>query len=69
MAGIHGAAEVDMVMAQVNVPSLRYTMYGEFAAVTLVAGGFNHRVLIGRNFLSAFTMVYEGATGTVTLTM
>jgi hypothetical protein len=35
--------------------------------VDLAAGGQIHRALIGRTFLRRFTMVYEGETGTVTL--
>jgi hypothetical protein len=42
-------------------------MYGQFAVVDLAGGGQLHRVLIGRTFLCAFKMVYEGQTGTVTL--
>lgn len=67
VAGVHGAHEVDMVLAQVNVPALAFTMYGQFAAVDLAAGGQWHRVLIGRSFLKSFTMTYEGLTGTVKL--
>lgn len=67
MAGIHGAREVNMHLAQVHVPSLNYTIYGAFAGVGLAAGGQQHHALIGRNFLQQFTMVYHGQTGTVTL--
>jgi len=42
-------------------------MYGAFAAIDLIAGGQWHHALIGRTFLQEFTMVYEGRTGTVTL--
>jgi len=35
--------------------------------VDLIAGGQAHYALIGRTFLQSFTMVYEGRTGTVTL--
>lgn len=67
VAGVHGSHEVNMVLAQVAVPSLSFIIYGQFAAVDLAAGGQVHQVLIGRTFLSAFTMVYEGTTGTVKL--
>jgi hypothetical protein len=51
------------------VPTLNVTIYGAFAGVHLAAGGQLHQALIGRTFLSSFsfTMVYEGATGTVTI--
>jgi hypothetical protein len=54
-------------MAQIHVPALEHTIYGLFAGVHLAAGGQRHRALLGRTFLHSFTMIYEGATGTVIL--
>ena len=70
VAGVGGSHTVNMHLAQVAVPSLGVTIHGKFAGVHLAAGGMRHQALIGRTFLRAFefTMVYEGATGTVTLT-
>ncbi len=65
ISGVHGSHLVNIHLAQVHVPSLGCTMYGAFASVDLVAGGQMHQVLMGRTFLQAFTMVYEGRTGTV----
>ncbi len=56
-----------MHLAQIYVPTLAFTLYGAFARVDLVAGGQPHVALIGRTFLQHFRMVYEGATGTVSL--
>lgn len=67
VAGVGGLKEVDMHLAQIHVPSLGFTMYGAFAAVDLAAGGQTHRALIGRTFLSHFTMIYTGASGDVEL--
>jgi predicted aspartyl protease len=67
LSGAHGAAEVNLHLAQIYVPSLNFTIYGMFAGVHLVAGGQPHAALIGRSFLQHYTMVYEGRTGTVTL--
>ena len=67
VAGAHGAQEVNMHLAQVRVPSLGVNILGAFAGVHLSAGGQVHRALIGRTFLRNFTMVYEGRTGTVTI--
>jgi predicted aspartyl protease len=67
VAGAHGAAEVNVHLAQIHVPLLRFTIYGAFCAVDLAAGGQTHLALIGRTFLRGFTMIYEGRTGTVTL--
>lgn len=68
ISGVGGVHEVNMHLAQIHVPSLNFTIYGSFAAVDLIAGGQPHHALIGRSFLRAFVMVYEGTTGTVTLT-
>jgi predicted aspartyl protease len=67
IAGIHGREQVNIHLAQVHVRLLNFTMYGAFAAVHLAAGGQPHRALIGRTFLQYYTMVYEGRTGTVTI--
>src|SRR5271157_1606926 len=67
IAGIAGSHQVNVYLAQVHVPALTYTIFGAFAGVDLKAGGQVHSALIGRTFLRAFTMVYEGRTGTVSL--
>ena len=69
LAGAHGAEKVNMHLAQITVPSLRFTIYGTFAGVHLQAGGMIHQALIGRTFLQNVTMVYEGLTGTVLISM
>lgn len=67
VSGVHGSQEVNMHLAQVHVPKLNFTIYGAFAGVHLTAGGQWHQVLIGRTFLAHYKMVYEGNTGTVTI--
>jgi len=67
IAGSVGSHQVNVYLAQVHIPRLRYTIWGAFAGVDLKAGGQVHSALIGRTFLRAFTMTYEGRTGTVTL--
>lgn len=42
-------------------------MNGAFAGVDLKAGGQIHSALIGRTFLRHFKMIYDGRTGTVSL--
>ncbi len=56
-------------MAQVHVPSLGFTMYGQFAGVYLLQGGQDLRVLMGRTFLANFLLGYDGRSGRVTLTI
>ncbi len=67
ISGAHGSHPTNIYLAQIHVPSLKFTIHGEFAGVDLAAGGQVHKVLIGRTFLRHFTMVYEGANGAVTL--
>jgi hypothetical protein len=68
ISGVHGRREVNVHLAHVHVPSLSFAVHGPFSAVDLAAGGQSHLALIGRTFLQHFTMVYEGRSGTVTLT-
>ena len=65
VAGVHGKKEVNLHLAQIYIPSLRFTIYGSFAAVDLIAGGQPHHALIGRTFLKNFTLTYNGRTGEV----
>ena len=56
-----------MHLAQIHVPDVNFTIYGEFAGVHLRAGGQPHDALIGRDFLQHFTMTYNGYSGSVDL--
>ena len=67
VAGVHGSDEVNVHLAQIYVPSLGFTSYGQFAGVHLHAGGQPHSALIGRTFLRSFTMFYDGSVGSVVL--
>jgi hypothetical protein len=67
ISGIHGPQEVNIHLAQIRVPALSFVIYGAFAGVHLVAGGQMHKALLGRTFLIDYTMIYEGRTGTVTI--
>jgi predicted aspartyl protease len=66
-AGVGGLHAFNVHLAQIRSPELKFTFYGAFAGVGLAAGGQRHSVLIGRDFLSHFKMVYDGTTGVVTL--
>lgn len=63
--GIAGSSERSMHLAQITIPDLGFYIYGEFAAVDLIAGGQPHEVLLGRSFLRSFRMIYDGRTGEV----
>lgn len=67
IAGVQGASNVDVYLAQIYVPALDGTIHGRFHGVNLTEGGQPHSALIGRTFLQHFTMVYEGKTGDVTI--
>jgi len=67
ISGVGGVHDVNMHIAQIHIPTLSYTIYGMFAGVDLIAGGQPHYALIGRTFLKAFRMIYDGNTGTVIL--
>ncbi len=67
ISGVGGKHLTNMYLAQIHIPSLNFTIYGIFAGVNLLEGGQSHYALIGRTFLQGFTMIYEGRTGTVTL--
>ncbi len=66
-AGVHGAREVSIHLAQVHIPALGFTIYGGFAAVDLRLGGQSIDALIGRTFLKRFKMFYDGTKGDVEL--
>ncbi len=65
MVGIHGSQQVNIHLAQIHVPALRFTVKGSFAAVPLAASGARFKALMGRTFLRYFRMTYEGRTGDV----
>src|SRR5258707_263587 len=67
VCGVNGEREVDVYLAQVYVPSLQFTQYGKFAGVELKEAGHRQHMLLGRTFLSHFTLTYNGMTGEVCL--
>lgn len=68
IAGVGGAHEVNLHLAQIYIPELNFTIWGRFAGVNLQAGGQPHVVLIGRTFLRHVTLHYDGKTGKVVIT-
>ena len=66
VVGAFGASEVNVYLGQLRVPSLSFTVYGQFAGADLT--GLGCAALIGRApILSRYEMNYVGATGSVTL--
>lgn len=67
VAGVHGAGEVNVHLAQILIPSLDVAISGRFMGVHLYAGGQPHGALIGRTLLQHVTMIYNGITGSVVI--
>jgi len=67
ISGIGGTMIANLHLAQIHIPSLNVTVYGNFAAVDLIAGGQAHYALIGRTFLMHIKMTYNGLTGKVVI--
>jgi predicted aspartyl protease len=67
ICGAGGAHEANVHLAGIQVPALRYELWGRFAGVNLSAGGQQHGVLLGRNLLSDFVMNYDGLKGKVAI--
>ena len=67
IAGVGGVYRADMYLAQICIPELEWVIHGQFAGVHLAAGGQPHRALLGRHFLRRFRLVYDGPSGSVTL--
>lgn len=67
VCGSAGAHTVSIYLAQIHVPALTFTVWGQFAGIYLAAGGQRHQALLGRSFLQRFTMTYVGNTGEVTI--
>ena len=67
LAGVEGVYKTVTYAAYIGVPGLKVSKHSDFAGVRLSEGGFQHKVLLGRDFLRYLTMNYEGATGRVTI--
>ena len=66
-AGSGGTKLHDMHLAQVYIEDLGVSLHGQFAAIPLAAEGQIYQVLLGRDFLQKFRMVYDGRTGKVVI--
>ncbi len=62
LGGVGGVGEFDFYLAQISVPDLGLTAYGQFAAVHIRSP---YRALIGRTLLSRLILEYHGPTGAV----
>ena len=67
ISGSAGRHTVPVYLAHVHINEISHTISGRFTGVQLAAGGQMHAAILGRSFLSDFTLIYDGPTGTVTL--
>ena len=51
VSGVGGNTPVNIYLAQIFIPDLTFTIYGQFAGVLLSQGDQPHQALIGRTFL------------------
>lgn len=65
MAGVHGVEPTIRYMAMVHIATLNFVGYGYLAGLPLRSSGFPQSVLLGRDFLKAHSMLYDGITGSV----
>ena len=61
--GIHGEQRTEFFLAELRIPVLNFIGRGMLAGLQLQSSGFRHSVLLGRDFLRHFSMLYEGRTG------
>lgn len=66
-AGAGGTTTLEVYMAMIEIPSIRFRQYGRFMGVHLAAGGQQHAVLLGRTLLQDMVMIYDGERGSVVL--
>lgn len=67
VSGVHGAHPVNVHIAQILIPDLKFSEHGRFYGVHLQAGGQPHFALLGRALLSHLQMVYDGPKGEVSI--
>ena len=66
-SGAFSRGEANTYLAQIFIPTLNFTLVGEFTGAHLLTGGQPHVALIGRTFLRHHRLVYDGRSGEVTL--
>ena len=65
VSGVGGRETRELRLVQVYLPAFEKISYAKLAAVRLAEGGQRHQVLLGREFLEDYRMVYDGRSGVV----
>lgn len=66
-AGVLGSGLVNVYSAQLYIPDLSAGFVGGFPGLPLADDELPHAVIIGREFLRHYTLLYEGRTGVFTI--
>ena len=67
ISGVGGKHRAYVYTARLYVPSMGLLLFQPFTGVKLTEGQQRHRVLLGRSFLRNYQLVYDGATGQVSI--
>lgn len=67
ISGAGGRHDLNVYLAEIEIPGLLVNQNGLFTAVRLMEGGSSHRVLLGRTLLRELVVIYDGRRGTVTM--
>jgi len=65
ISGVGGRHRAVIYTARIYVPSLDRLLFQRFTGVKLTEGDQAHRVILGRSFLRAYRLTYDGGTGQV----
>jgi hypothetical protein len=62
-----GPQEIVTYLGQLHIPSLAFTVNGQFGGLELIRSQFSAAAILGREFLMTCRLTYDGPTGKVTL--
>lgn len=65
ISGVGGRHQAFIYTARLYIPSLGKLLFQPFTGVKLEQGDQWHRVILGRSFLRAYRITYDGGTGQV----
>jgi predicted aspartyl protease len=68
-SGVGGEHELNVYLGHIRIPSISQIQWGRFFGVRLKSGGQPHRALIGRTQLVGMIFIYDGRTGSASLSI
>ena len=63
VSGVSGLAVVPIFLADIRISQLETRFFGRIAGVELEEGNQRHRILLGRDFLRHYQLIYDGRSG------